>query len=84
MWGGAPSSGAPQLGGMYGGGGYAQAMPSQQQGVSAAAAPQKHDIFVGNLAFNTTEEQLHQAFSEIGKVINVRLVSDIETGKPRG
>ena len=28
---------------------------------------QKHDIFVGNLAFSTTEEQLHQAFSEIGK-----------------
>jgi cleavage stimulation factor subunit 2 len=45
---------------------------------------QKHDIFVGNLAFNTTEEQLHQAFSEIGRVIKVRLVTDMETGKPRG
>jgi len=45
---------------------------------------QKNDIFVGNLAFNTTEEQLHQAFSEIGRVINVRLVTDVETGKPRG
>lgn len=45
---------------------------------------QKHDIFVGNLAFNTTEEQLHQAFSEIGRIIKVRLVTDMETGKPRG
>jgi cleavage stimulation factor subunit 2 len=45
---------------------------------------QKHDIFVGNLAFNTTEEQLFQTFSEIGKVIKVRLVSDGDTGKPRG
>lgn len=45
---------------------------------------QKHDIFVGNLAFNTTEDQLHQAFSEIGRVIKVRLVTDMETGKPRG
>ena len=45
---------------------------------------QKHDIFVGNLAFHTTEEQLHQAFSEIGRVIKVRLVTDAETGKPRG
>ena len=45
---------------------------------------QKHDIFVGNLAFSTTEEQLHQAFSEIGRVIKVRLVTDMETGKPRG
>ena len=55
-----------------------------QQYGGAAAANQKNDIFVGNLAFNTTEEQLHQAFSEIGRVINVRLVTDVETGKPRG
>ncbi|CAJ1913800.1 unnamed protein product [Cylindrotheca closterium] len=52
-------------------------MPQQQ-------SAQKHDIFVGNLAFNTTEEQLHQAFSDIGRVLKVRLVTDIETGKPRG
>jgi cleavage stimulation factor subunit 2 len=39
---------------------------------------------VGNLAFHTTEDQLHQAFSEIGRVIKVRLVTDAETGKPRG
>lgn len=45
---------------------------------------QKHDIFVGNLAFSTTEEQLHQVFTEIGRVIKVRMVSDLETGKPRG
>jgi cleavage stimulation factor subunit 2 len=45
---------------------------------------QKNDIFVGNLAFTTTEEQLHQVFSDIGRVIKVRLVTDIETGKPRG
>ena len=44
----------------------------------------KHDIFVGNLAFNTTEEQLHQAFSETGRVVKVRLVTDTDTGKPRG
>lgn len=60
---------------MYGGG--TPGMPQQ-------ATNQKNDIFVGNLAFNTTEEQLHQAFSEIGRVINVRLVTDVETGKPRG
>jgi len=45
---------------------------------------QKHDIFVGNLAFSTTEEQLHQAFSEIGRLVKVRMVNDLETGKPRG
>lgn len=45
---------------------------------------QKHDIFVGNLAFSTTEDQLHQAFSELGRIIKVRMVTDLETGKPRG
>ena len=39
---------------------------------------------VGNLAFTTTEEQLYSAFSELGRIIKVRMVSDIETGKPRG
>lgn len=53
-------------------------------GMQQQQSGQKHDIFVGNLAFNTTEEQLHQAFSDIGRVIKVRLVTDIETGKPRG
>eukprot|EP00977_Amphora_coffeiformis_P001523 scaffold296_cov102-Amphora_coffeaeformis.AAC.11 len=57
--------------------------PAVQSGGGSSGA-QKHDIFVGNLAFNTTEEQLHQAFSEIGRVLNVRLVTDLETGKPRG
>ena len=55
------------------------APPQQQQ-----QQQQKHDIFVGNLAFSTTEEQLHQAFSELGNIIKVRMVNDLETGKPRG
>jgi RNA recognition motif. (a.k.a. RRM, RBD, or RNP domain) len=75
--------------GMYGGGGGGMnpSLPPQQQQQSQQQQQQqqvKHDIFVGNLAFNTTEEQLHQAFSEIGTVINVRLVTDNESGKPKG
>eukprot|EP00339_Tiarina_fusa_P010574 CAMPEP_0117006126 /NCGR_PEP_ID=MMETSP0472-20121206/6471_1 /TAXON_ID=693140 ORGANISM="Tiarina fusus, Strain LIS" /NCGR_SAMPLE_ID=MMETSP0472 /ASSEMBLY_ACC=CAM_ASM_000603 /LENGTH=253 /DNA_ID=CAMNT_0004707513 /DNA_START=65 /DNA_END=822 /DNA_ORIENTATION=+ len=72
MWGGMPGAPPPPPSGMGGG-----QMGGQQ-------SQQKHDIFVGNLAFSTTEEQLHQAFSEIGRVIKVRLVTDMETGKPRG
>lgn len=53
-------------------------------GGGSAPQGQRHDIFVGNLAFNTTEEQLHQAFSELGRIIKVRMVTDQETGKPRG
>jgi cleavage stimulation factor subunit 2 len=58
--------------------------------MAASAAPMqasanlKHDVFVGNLSFNTTEEQLHTAFSEVGRVLNVRMVTDQDTGKPRG
>jgi cleavage stimulation factor subunit 2 len=59
--------------------GIPQPPPQQQQ-----SQQQKHDIFVGNLNFNTTEEQLHQAFSELGRIIRVRMVTDLETGKPRG
>lgn len=51
---------------------------------STNTSGQKHDIFVGNLAFSTTEEQLYAAFSELGRIIKVRMVSDLETGKPRG
>ena len=39
---------------------------------------------MGNLSFNTTEEQLHQTFSELGRIIRVRMVTNLETGKPRG
>ncbi len=58
--------------------------PNPPLGQQQQQSQLKHDIFVGNLAFNTTEEQLHQTFSEIGRVIKVRLVTDVETGKPRG
>jgi len=63
---------------------YGQPPPSQSNTQSSGGNQQKHDIFVGNLAFNTTEEQLYQAFSELGRIIKVRMVSDQETGKPRG
>ena len=73
--------GAGQL---YGGSAMMGGAAQQPAAAAASASNQKNDIFVGNLAFNTTEEQLHQAFSEVGRVINVRMVTDVETGKPRG
>ena len=36
------------------------------------------------MAFATTEEQLATIFSEIGKLVKIRMVTDQETGKPRG
>ena len=41
-------------------------------------------IYVGNLSYQVTEEDLKQAFAEYGKVSRVQLPTDRETGRPRG
>ena len=41
-------------------------------------------IFVGNLAFTTTEEELVQLFHPYGIVERVQIVTDRETGRSRG
>jgi cold-inducible RNA-binding protein len=42
------------------------------------------NIFVGNLAFTTTEEELHQLFSGYGAVERVQIIQDRETGRSWG
>ena len=42
------------------------------------------NLFVGNLPFTATEEQLREHFSPAGKVIKVRIMTDRDTGRPRG
>lgn len=41
-------------------------------------------IYVGNLPFTTTDEDLRKLFSEHGTVDSVALPTDRETGRPRG
>ena len=41
-------------------------------------------LFVGNLPFSISEDTLHQEFSVIGQVISARIITDRETGRPRG
>lgn len=41
-------------------------------------------IYVGNLPYSATEEELRTAFSTHGTVHSVKLITDRETGKPRG
>jgi cold-inducible RNA-binding protein len=41
-------------------------------------------LYVGNLSFNTTENQLREAFSAHGAVAEVNLVMDRVSGRPRG
>jgi RNA recognition motif-containing protein len=41
-------------------------------------------IYVGNLSFNTEEQQLEQLFASLGDVASVRLIRDRDTGRSRG
>ncbi len=42
------------------------------------------NIFVGNLSFQTTQEDLMAAFSQYGNVERVNIVTDRDTGQSRG
>ena len=42
------------------------------------------NLYVGNMSFSTTEDQLREAFSRFGTVTKVQLITDRETGRPRG
>ncbi len=42
------------------------------------------NIFVGNLSFQTTQEDLMAAFSQYGSVERVNIVTDRDSGQPRG
>jgi len=41
-------------------------------------------VFVGNLEFSTTKDELETLFAEAGSVVDVFLPSDRATGRPRG
>jgi RNA recognition motif-containing protein len=41
-------------------------------------------IYVGNLPFNATEQDVRALFERHGKVDSVNLINDRETGRPRG
>lgn len=42
------------------------------------------DIYVGNIAYAVTDEDLRTAFSAFGQVASARVVMDRETGRSRG
>ncbi|MBZ5564361.1 MAG: RNA-binding protein [Acidobacteriia bacterium] len=42
------------------------------------------NLFVGNLAFSTTEDALRELFSPFGEVQQIRIMTDRDTGKSRG
>jgi len=41
-------------------------------------------VFVGNLPYQAGEREISDLFSSIGNVVGVRIVTDRETGRPKG
>ena len=41
-------------------------------------------LYIGNISFKATEENVRDLFAEIGEVVSINLVTDTRTGKPNG
>ena len=41
-------------------------------------------LYVGNLPFSASEDEVRDLFSQYGEVQSVKLITDRETGRPRG
>jgi RNA recognition motif-containing protein len=41
-------------------------------------------LYVGNLSYNVSEQELRTVFGEIGTVTDAKVVMDRDTGRPRG
>lgn len=52
--------------------------------LTSMASSQHRCVFVGNIPYDATEEQLIEICREVGPVVSFRLVIDRETGKPKG
>ncbi|RKX24877.1 MAG: RNA-binding protein [Candidatus Zixiibacteriota bacterium] len=42
------------------------------------------NIYIGNLSYETTEDDLRQAFESHGEVTSVNVITDRDSGRPRG
>jgi cold-inducible RNA-binding protein len=41
-------------------------------------------LYVGNLAYSTTQDQVRELFEQAGEVAEVTLITDRDTGRPKG
>jgi len=41
-------------------------------------------VYVGNLSYNTTEDKLRTLFAEFGEIASVNVITDRDTGRPKG
>ena len=42
------------------------------------------NMYIGNLAYDVTEDDLRNAFSEFGEVSSVKIITDKFSGRPKG
>ncbi|MDX2472032.1 MAG: RNA-binding protein [SAR324 cluster bacterium] len=42
------------------------------------------NIYVGNISFTLSEEELQETFAEFGQVKSCKIIMDRETGRPKG
>ena len=42
------------------------------------------NIYIGNMSYETTEDQLREAFAAFGEVSTVNIISDKYSGRPKG
>ncbi len=42
------------------------------------------NIYVGNMSYKMTEDELRALFAEFGEVISAKIIEDRETGRPKG
>ena len=42
------------------------------------------NLYVGNLSYNTTQDQLQEMFEAYGEVVSANVITDRETGRSRG
>jgi len=54
------------------------------QSFGDAKNPESDTLFVGNISFGADENMLGEAFGAHGSVTNIRLPTDMDTGKPKG
>jgi len=41
-------------------------------------------LYVGNISFKATEEEVRELFAKVGEVESVKIITDMHTGNPKG
>jgi len=59
-------------------------MSGQRAAKRTQATDPNKSVYIGNLTFEVTEDEIRQAFSNCGEVTTIRLPKFQDTGKPRG